>query len=359
MIGKPAIDSLSLRIPVEEVEVITSKLIGSTLLVDSETAEVEGSKPKNLFSHVEVGIETTVKRARINIGQKAVECFLIAIPAKILRQDYFNGITANNIRSVYDYIISLGAIKFSFESFLNGRFTDTDIKTDYIIPGNQDIVIPAFMDCTIPKKESDKGGRPSNTDKKKIITWSKRKTTKYLQAPYFKIYHKQTELQYHERSAPFAQAYNIKAPGDLWRFEYTIKGSAHSKARFGKDNTLRNLLEVPSTIFADTLQDAMFRHIELKEYDYKPRKGTILPIQDYMQMIRVCEVNNINPALFFEETNTHIRNEKRSTYYSRKRYFSLALKYYNQDCKNIPGMERKDTFNISQLLQKLGIGNNS
>lgn len=57
----------------------------------------------------------------------------ITINSKLLGQDYFSGITASNVKQVYDSLMSQKIIYCSLETFSNSYVRDVDVKQDYII----------------------------------------------------------------------------------------------------------------------------------------------------------------------------------------------------------------------------------
>jgi hypothetical protein len=97
---------------------------------------MEGSYDEPLIklteSDITKGITTRVNKVNrvVGMGGSMEERIVIQVNAKMLRERYFEGITKDNLRVVYDYIIGLGLIQFDYETFLDGYVYDVDICMD-------------------------------------------------------------------------------------------------------------------------------------------------------------------------------------------------------------------------------------
>ena len=144
-----SIDSLKLRIPFHEVTIIDKsildtkrKLIVSEAITDSnkklyhwETGELLGEilsedKIKGLTTEIKFN-SYSIKIAIISLydfKQKQSDEFLeVYLHSKILEQNYFDGFTQQNIKSVYDKLMSAKVFFCSEDIFLNSTLNDIDI----------------------------------------------------------------------------------------------------------------------------------------------------------------------------------------------------------------------------------------
>ena len=124
-------------------------------------------------------------------------------------------------------------LSFAYDDFLDASLTDTDIKRD---------MRRSLVDFEIMKNLAKKYAKSSvsfgtgyrawwsNTNKG--FQFSDRKTTAFRTQPYFKVYHKPTELV--NRSNDFYTKYlsNIDL-SDVVRYEFTIKNRDHFEYLFG------------------------------------------------------------------------------------------------------------------------------
>lgn len=173
-----------------------------------------------------------------------------------MRQNYFDGITLNNIRSAYDYIIDIGAFTCSYNDFLQGSVSDIDICVNYRLDApslHQSLKrLPTFSAQSKHRyfhliALKNKFGKLHNLG---IDINTRQKAKPSL--PYFKIYHKELELL--SKSALFYNTYlfpnyDIK---NLCRSEFTIKSYKHKKrlqkVGLPEFTTLVQYLNIPKKI---------------------------------------------------------------------------------------------------------------
>lgn len=238
-------DSFRIRIPINECKIYHSGLDKYIYHVSEEGEELDKIKQNSL----KIDREGYAYYFRIdsipngNQGQKT-KFLTVLVNSKMMKQDYFEGIHAQNIDIVYTKLIKLGVVNFTYESFIKAHVTDLDVKIDH--KAEKDVFMETISELKEMAKVSVKNHIGCNWFKKKtnlgIEFNSRERATK--SNPYFKIYHKETELK--ERSKLFFQSYlaNIDFH-NLVRLEYTLKDAKMMKSYGIKDTTLERLLELP------------------------------------------------------------------------------------------------------------------
>jgi hypothetical protein len=133
----PKVDSLRWETHIDNIEIISSKVgVEAVLVAIDGGAVIEGSYEEPLVKLTDVditkGITTRINKVNrvVGIGGSIEERIVIQVNSKMLAERYFEGITKDNLRVVYDYIIGLGLIQFSYETFLDGYVYDVDICMD-------------------------------------------------------------------------------------------------------------------------------------------------------------------------------------------------------------------------------------
>jgi len=171
---------------------------------------------------------------------------------------YLEGITADTLQAVYDYVIGTGLVSFTLESFINAQVTDTDIKKDFTNTEGLSI-LSRLLEQAIPRKE----GRAATVFKQKYnqgIQWNDRRTDKFMTQPYLKIYNKWADFE--SNSVTFADAFGISVDSHYWRVETTIKNRQHWKAHKVTDTTLQNIINLDQSKQSDIMTTALKAHLE-------------------------------------------------------------------------------------------------
>ena len=264
------IDSLKIRIPFHRVEILSDELQISWSRHNAETFVVkENEEPtfqtmqvfpvKNDYGDILYKIRYDVLKATIK--KNAPEKFLfIGINSKILEQKYFEGITSDNIRLIYDKIIKHNIASFTFEDFLNGECTDVDFKKDVRCHEFQKV---KSILSKMTKKTGlyGNGAKTFNQKDNSGIQWSKRETSTPSN-PYFKLYNKKVELEtksvlYFEKYIK-DQDYNLSG---LIRIEYTIKNKKHFRENEVEGTRLTSLLQLSEEVKNAMLKKIVKHHL--------------------------------------------------------------------------------------------------
>lgn len=251
-LNSPKIDSLRLLIPFEEVTINPEhKSFTRTITRINEDAEVVDVKKEDSYRLHSNPCSSHYLYATTIIRGQAVQVIKLGFSSKTLKENYFEGINANNIDSIYDFIISEGVITLSKESLLNARVVDVDICTDIMLQdSNVKDVVNQAKQLSIPHKETT--SNPFTKATNVGIEWGHRNKVgkSYLKKQYLKYYAKALELK--NNSTKFYNAYikdnkSLKkyiVDMKLLRVETTIKNKAHWKTYNANVETLNDLLSL-------------------------------------------------------------------------------------------------------------------
>jgi len=275
-LGIVALDSTKLRIPQNQVVNMKPEITEHWCLVNSATGEIADYK-KKAYEHKQSGITTRFALEQQVTGDRTVKTFLtIGFNAKALQKDYLQGITMDNIKQVYDYIMSLDLCYFTFESFMNGEVTDTDFKKDVSV--NCKKLMTALRDHAIPKKEGA-GMLVYDQDENQGIQFSNRKSTKTTTAPFWKAYNKGRELKYN--STEFSMEYRIEVEPNTTRVETTVKNKKHWKSFKVTDTTLQSVLSLEQEKLNQIISLNLKPHVTSKRTMKAPEYSEISPLDAF------------------------------------------------------------------------------
>jgi hypothetical protein len=273
----------------------------------------------------------------------------IAIHSKMLEARYFEGITQNNIKVIYDEIMRQGVVSFTYEHFLKKSFcTDVDFKRDFYCPQpeyhkhlNQLMSLtPARKDMYGCKKY--KAGR----------NWNGRATNDPSAHPNFKFYDKDMELM-DKDSYKFKEQYIQQDTDNLKRLEFTLKSEAHIKRLGIHDTSLFTLLNLTQKQKEDILEQIVNKCINLNfsiiNDDADDEKG-ITPIQQILlNSLKVAMRNTHTLQDAMNSLTTGLSTKNKYKYF--KKYNDLYEKYLfetNDDYERI-----QNNFKLWSLLLQL------
>ena len=270
--NRTEIDSLKLRFPFEEIEIISSEIDQTYITYNASTGEEIDNFKNVAHKVIEKGITTRfaieVQPTDNKTGAKE-KYLVILLNSKTLKNNYFEGITRANIEEVYNYLISLEIASFTIENLLKAECTDIDFKTDYYL------TMQSFMESldflkrnSKESKASEKGYKGFNEKTNKGLQWSTRKTTAFKTNPYIKIYHKELELKFKSREFcnEFVDRKRIK---DLVRTEFTIKNKKHLKALGIENNSFETLLNLEDSFKKTLIEKTLNVHLSKRKISKK------------------------------------------------------------------------------------------
>ena len=140
-VNSPFIDSFSLKIPLDAVQVLDQRLTSETAIyyesLDAVDEELHPPKPIVIS---ETGITVRFSLVEIPIhnkktNQKEPTKFVnLTVSAKLLKERYFEGINAFNISVLYQVFLDFRIFDCSLETFLSGMVSDVDIAINRYCP---------------------------------------------------------------------------------------------------------------------------------------------------------------------------------------------------------------------------------
>tara|TARA_R110001592_G_scaffold341948_1_gene631395 strand:+ start:281 stop:1384 length:1104 start_codon:yes stop_codon:yes gene_type:complete len=358
-LGQCSIDSLKIRIPTSELKDWDKLLNESMITVDAETKSIidkEFKRYSQKFYLDNFSLYASIENIRIS-SNSTVDCVTLLINSKQLGSKYFDGITLYTIPIIYELVTSLKIIECSFDTFMNAGVTDIDFKKDfYIIFDEYKELIEGVRTMTRESKMKDSGHNPIKGKMNYGIEWSKRKTTKYLSAPFLKIYHKHFELSTPTKdkgSLDFANRYlsHIDTT-DIIRVETTVKNKEHLKRlEIGlKEFNLKEILSLSVENKDKILSKAFNTHLlpRSKSLSFK-NKSELTPANQVYLKALLGLINEAN-FTFNRATNYLINSIDNAS--SKSKTKKQLLELYNDHIKGTD-YDAKST-NVENILDGLG-----
>lgn len=281
------VDSLKLRIPKSECEIVDKNLISETSIYYHDTEELDCEVlPPAPYKIVIDGITFRIHIVQIPIyneethEREPTQFLEVVLTSKLLRERYFEGINKTNLRHFYDTFMSYNVFWCEYETFINSQVSDIDICINRYAESTQafvDIIENLYFQSGTKQKylrkiiESNTLGLVFNS-----------RTAAKPSLPFIKVYHKELEL--HIKSADFYNnylfpEYTEKIKG-LTRVEATIRNALH-KRRLYKHNVLPEF---------KTLNELVnIEEIEL-------RKFVVFSITSYVKAITRKKAPNLSPT---------------------------------------------------------------
>ena len=264
------VDSFKIRIPYELVKIINHSVEGKWIAVNSNTGEIDDyAFRSNSYHLAENGIKVKYAIEKMPIEMGKIDKFAtILINSKILKERYLEGITKDNIKIVYDYLIAQKIILFDYDTFLKSSVTDVDFKRDIQRTGVNKLIEGLYA---ITKEHIKPIAKKHIKKDNKGIEWNDRGKAD-VSKPFFKIYHKGLELRYH--STEFSETYLsdeiFDSLDNTLRIEYTIKNKRHFKKFEIEDTSLLNILSLPEDLKFEMMKDTVTKNLDI--YEVKPVK---------------------------------------------------------------------------------------
>lgn len=252
------VDSLKIRIPIENVSIIDGGLNEVVMRVSQRTGEILDEKMETSTRSDVDGVRTAFSITREYSNGKRLETFLtILVNAKMLGGRYFEGITEKTIESVYQYIIDLRRVSFSFSDFVKAECVDIDVRMDFEC---EDLAIESvfkrLQENYIHRNKIDTGILLHRTRNRITgIQFNKRNTTSFLTSPFVKIYNKKADSD-SDKHHLFFSHYGISVPSNIWRTEYTIKNKKHLR-HLGMGNKLIEVVSTSQAVFSKGIEKTM------------------------------------------------------------------------------------------------------
>ncbi len=340
-----SIDSLKIRIPLDFLYSYDKTIQKNIISIDADTGELDREFKTTKKVYEFDSFQLTVNIFKIH----SIDTLVLLVNSKQLGSRYFEGITNDTIRLIYDLCIDANIFNCPYATFLEARTSDTDYKKDFILPKDDyKTMIGGMYKMAIPSSNRDGGARKHKGNMG--IEFSKRQTNSPIRYPFTKVYHKESELK--TNSLTFSERYlhDVEVK-DVIRLETTIKDSKHYQSIKGlniKDNKLSTILNL-TTEQKDLIMHNGFKKHLLPRKDLRTYKTDLSPLDlASIQMLNILtnEYNlTIENAL---ERISENQKDKQGRYRLKKRLSNL---YYGH-IHNVDYREKNQ--NINHVLDGIG-----
>jgi hypothetical protein len=249
--NKPKIDSTSLLIPMEKVEIIDSTFLQQYIKVYKETGEsIEldendiGFYTNNVYKD-DNGIKTKYAKRTLRFdfkeGGSSTDCLHLVITSKMLESSYFDAINKENIKLIYDYLIAQKVVYVSFEDFMLANVTDIDICKDLPSTTGQ----YKIQNTILKRKVASSKLRYLKPFANGNIQFNERHSATPA-SPFLKFYFKSEQIT---KDQVFLNTYLLEYLEDInkgiQRVEGTVKNAKHKNKLNMQARTLKELLDIP------------------------------------------------------------------------------------------------------------------
>jgi hypothetical protein len=221
------------------------------LLTDSETGEFIDEFKKNSLSvtykNHKVYISNVVKTLGRNDQKFMIEKVLIYFPAKV-SDNYFNGISKEDVINVLEFLKSKGYLIYSDVDFIFNQIyvKDLDIKLDMKFKVSQKIEILEYFGMLKDRFNGNTDDFHSfNNQKNGFGIQCFNRATAKLTKPFFKFYDKSKEVK---KDIEFFNSFDELVRDQLTsnfvlRFEFTMKDKSYF-TKYGVSNRLEDIFLV-------------------------------------------------------------------------------------------------------------------
>jgi len=289
-----SIDSCKLRFDIKDVEVVNNELLKywGEVSEDGEIGEAEFKRKR--FTVKEFGITTSymIQKKKI-IGGETVESLIVLLNAKILKKQYMDGITEDNLDLLYQSLMSQRAVKIPFNKFLLGALTDCDIKKDFPVKNfeAQEQIVKVLRHLTKPSKQKNRGYDSRMADNNTGIQWTKREVATDS-CSHVKVYAKDIELYFN--SNVFACEFLPEHIPPTMRMECTIKNRKHFRYLMRSDSefqqfTLTDLLSLSQPERELLMSRMMLQHVESNRTGQRKLTGS----PTLSEVLAICLLNEL------------------------------------------------------------------
>lgn len=314
--GNYAIDSCKIRLKRSQVTIINSDILDekTKIIMSNSTGEIISEEQIKSRSSEMQFEEYKIKIALVSYynfqKHKQDEFLEIYLHSKILERDYFNGITEENLKVVYDKIIAEKVFFVSYDDFRFSPVNDIDIKYDF--NASIEVFNASCEELYKRASESSKVEIGAKKWENGNLTFNRRESCT-LAHPFVKLYNKELECQ--DKNADFFEKHtSLEQYTNRRRLEVTIKKAAEIKKTF--DLTHSNLMQICSITqeqFVDYVGRAVRKNLTIAE---SVEKSPILN-------------KNIDTCIHIHFTNS-MKNQGQ-TYFQTLTQFLIHFKDYRKN----------------------------
>ena len=265
-LNRVKIDSFRLLIPIEFVTILDetfNKNVVANVFDDGTIEDLETPTKIQPFKKI-TGITCRFAIQHLFDENRQQRTYVaVIVNAKMLKQEYFNGIDKTNIHKAFKFINDTGIIQVSKEDFLSAKVVDVDFCVDVLLQDTtcKELVQTAYQ-LAIPRKDIQIGQWTQKTNTG--IQFGNRQGVgkAYEKKQFLKYYAKLVSLKYDDRNTEFYETYvkdiinekTLFADGEEYsspftddnflRMETTLKNAAHFATYSKEVKTLKDLLKL-------------------------------------------------------------------------------------------------------------------
>lgn len=269
-LGQCSIDSMKLRLELSSLKAFDQSLKDYLYIVNESTGDIEKEYKRQSKKYLCNGfsVYASIQENFLVSKDTYSDCLILLINSKQLGSKYFDGITLKTIPLIHDLLRELKILDCSLETFLKGKPTDIDFKKDFeLIFDEYQEMIKALKKMTKQSSNRDKGYTHHKGQSNNGISWSVRKSNKYLSSPYTKIYHKGLEMHLNGSKGGSNEFREIYLPyldiTNVFRLETTVKNKKHLESlKLGlKSFSLEELLNLSKASLDKIMSTAFNSHL--------------------------------------------------------------------------------------------------
>jgi len=335
-LGVTSIDSFKYSIPLDEVDVLNTTLLGHLVKItsDSLTGEIIDETPIQ-----ENSLQAKANNYHIHyviknyFGKKHL---VILINSKILEENYLQGISMLNIHEVYNKLQSHKIVDFhKLEDFLSKGFvSDIDYKKDIEVATHKDFdTITAQLNAIakVSNKTHEGCNRFAKKDNKGIEFNKREKST--FNKPFLKVYHKGIESLNSKNYGFFNTFLDLEEIRNRVRIEVTVKTKSDIIKNGIKGNSLLEVLKASNKVIDNIINNALDKNLDAP-INVKTRtpKNTMTPTE-HTQFIAITTFIDYQHMTFERAVEMLIVNIDCRTAKSRMKKHLTDL--YNQHIKDL------------------------
>jgi len=329
------IDSLRIEVPVEDIEV-SQLFYDKYVLINADTGEpVENFHKKQALEHSHKGVTYySWLYSRFDQKQKKnIEYLAFLVNAKMLLNNYFDGIVNENIYILYKTLIDLKHFNMSFEKFLNCYVYDVDFCKDFT--SINDTMLWFYKKYTYTKKY--KTHAFIRDERFETLQFNTRLLSRNA-SPYAKYYSKYWECKAKKRvhTLKFYKENDIN-PRDLYnvyRFEYNMKNNKQFMRFHKTENILHKVLNIPNENHKKVSKNIHLMYTDGYKMEIEKSDYTAIPMLlryiiekselDYIDLIDDL-VEYLDPCA--KSTRTRVIRQLKSEYNVKAKPVTLPLNH--------------------------------
>jgi len=364
-LGKAKWDSLRIEIPEERVRVINSIDIphvkvgvgdkwGGLIIGGTEEEPLTDKHFVDNSYGVGVSMTYTTRHFGPNQSEKRV---IIHLNAKHLGSRYWEGLTLDNVKLAYDYIISKEILYFTFEDFLNASAYDCDVCYDFEADNDVMLELSSRIHDVIDyeKRLLFKSKLFKNMAKGNVGWQINNRNESTATHPFIKIYSKGQELC--TNSFDFNNHYLGGLIHKVGRLEFNIKSKRFWDNYGISITSLDDLLKLDMNMIKSFLLNSVKRFYVERRVIMKMNKN-LSPTKFYTKWLMEVIMQNglfTNRNDFFQAIGAYAQfTDERRTIANLKQLIEQALddEAYDEILKTY---KKKKTQNVNNILRDMGL----